>query len=562
MLKKILLTSLFLLISILPTHVLWHSGVPYTHDGENHLARFANYFIALKEGQFPPRMAPNLLNHYGYPVFNYNYPLANIVSLPFSVLGISYELTYKIIIFVAVFLSIWGAYAFLTRKGFTGVSKYFALLTFAATPYLLTDISFRGNIGEVMAFACMPWLFFLLDGISSHKPFFCRDFFWLTCVTTLFFLSHNIAAFFGSALLVLYLVFTFRTDWLRWKKALTAFLLAFTAAAWFWLPALLEKNLVTLDLVGLNRDYEHHFVTLSQIFSWPIHFGYSYPGSIDDLSFGIGWLAILIIPLAIVWWWLHKTKSSPAFLVFLLMVFLLIYGQISSSKIFYQYLPFLPFIQFPWRLTLFLAVPLLYLSALVFQQAKKPLRSFLLIVLMCQILNLFAVKAVDYYHHEQIDYDFFSETTTISKENLPRTFTYEQFSDWQPTPIIAQGEGTIHVEKWRGSTRSYLLQLTTPSTIIEPTAYFPGWETQVADQTESVNHWQKVNYYNDQTIQGRLAYQLPAGNYEVRSRFTQHTPIRIIGNCLSLVSYLGLAVLFIQLFCLKRRKNSQQSQKG
>lgn len=46
-----------------------HTGFPYTHDGENHLARFANYKLALKEGQFPPRWAPNLMNHSGYPVF-------------------------------------------------------------------------------------------------------------------------------------------------------------------------------------------------------------------------------------------------------------------------------------------------------------------------------------------------------------------------------------------------------------------------------------------------------------------------------------------------------------
>jgi len=62
-----------------------NQGVPVTHDGHNHLVRFANYKIAVRELHFPPRLAPNLVNGYGYPVFNYNYPLANLISLPFSI---------------------------------------------------------------------------------------------------------------------------------------------------------------------------------------------------------------------------------------------------------------------------------------------------------------------------------------------------------------------------------------------------------------------------------------------------------------------------------------------
>jgi hypothetical protein len=56
--------------------------VPDTHDGENHIARFANYVAAAKDGQWPPRWAPYVLNGLGYPVFNYNYPVANILAVP------------------------------------------------------------------------------------------------------------------------------------------------------------------------------------------------------------------------------------------------------------------------------------------------------------------------------------------------------------------------------------------------------------------------------------------------------------------------------------------------
>ncbi len=90
MLKKFFLFIFFALLTFVLTKSLFHSGVPVTHDGNNHLVRFANYYIAVKEMQIPPRLAPNLVNRYGYPVFNYNYPLANIISLPFSILGFHY----------------------------------------------------------------------------------------------------------------------------------------------------------------------------------------------------------------------------------------------------------------------------------------------------------------------------------------------------------------------------------------------------------------------------------------------------------------------------------------
>ena len=76
MIRKFLLFLVFLLLIFIPTKSYFHEGFPYTHDGENHLARFANYKIALKEGQFPPRFAPNLMSNYGYPVFNFTYPVS------------------------------------------------------------------------------------------------------------------------------------------------------------------------------------------------------------------------------------------------------------------------------------------------------------------------------------------------------------------------------------------------------------------------------------------------------------------------------------------------------
>src|SRR5260370_42055205 len=99
-----------IILTLVVTRVYVHAGFPYTHDGENHLARFANYMLAVRELQFPPRWAPNLFSHFGYPVFNFNYPLANILSLPFSLARLNYELTFKILAISAVFFGVVGVW--------------------------------------------------------------------------------------------------------------------------------------------------------------------------------------------------------------------------------------------------------------------------------------------------------------------------------------------------------------------------------------------------------------------------------------------------------------------
>ena len=76
--------SLFLgILLLLWTQSEWFKpGLPFTHDGQLHLTRMAQYYLSIKEGQIPPRLAGQLNNSYGYPVFNFNYPLPDILAYP------------------------------------------------------------------------------------------------------------------------------------------------------------------------------------------------------------------------------------------------------------------------------------------------------------------------------------------------------------------------------------------------------------------------------------------------------------------------------------------------
>jgi hypothetical protein len=545
----IFLLILLTLISIKP---YLSQEFPYTHDGENHLARFANYKIALKEGQFPPRFAPNLLNHYGYPVFNYNYPLANILSVPFSILKINYEVTFKILVFGFVFAGLYGINLWLKQLQFDTKTRYFSLATFAVTPYLINALSYRGNIGEIMALCLFPWLLYFIEKPAESYKKEVGLFLGQTIVWLMFFLSHNIAVLFGTPLLLIYGFYKYKTTFIKQSSLLLSIFLALISSLWFWLPAVFEKNLVILDNADLSTGFTRHFPTLSQLFYSPLEFGFSKVGSVDSLSFQVGLTQLLGGILGIIF--ILKNKLNKYTLFIFSLISLLFILQLSFTQPLWSSLPLAHYIQFPWRLSLFISVFILPLISFIFMKGNNLVKSLFLVTLCIQIGLTLQVTPADYFHRQIVNYDAFSQTTTTANENFPKDFTYKEFADWQPTATILSGEGTVKVSIWRGSTREYQLDLITPSIIVEPTAFFAGWETTVQDLTTNQNL--EVSYLDDDEIQGRLAYLLPAGQYTVTSTFTQNTLPRKVGNTLSGIGIGALVLLSLYAFWDRwQRKN-------
>jgi len=74
--------------------------------------------------------------------------------------------------------------------------------------------------------------------------------------------------------------------------------------------------------------------------------------------------------------------------------------------------------------------------------------------------------------------------------------------------------------------------------VFERTAYFPGWEVAVDGRPAPV-------IYEDADYPGLLGYRLSAGTHQVVSRFTDHTPARLWGDRISLLSLNLFGLIFI-----------------
>jgi len=401
MIKKILAAPLIIFLTFVLIKPYLQAGFPYTHDGENHLARFANYKVAVKEGQIPPRFAPNLMNHYGYPVFNYNYPLANIISLPFSFLKINYETTFKILASGFIFIGLWGIYHWLEKLESSLGGRMLGVTLYALSPFLWSTILFRGNIGEIMALGLFPWLLWLIEK-SKIKDLKIFD----VILIAAFLISHNIAVLFGLPLLVIYSLFRVGKERRVYRKLGLVLGGAIALTLWFWLPAVAEKNLVTVGEVSLVNNFDKHFPTFRQLFFSPLKFGFSYLGKIDSFSFGIGLAQTLVFIISSIFTLkliIQKRRLHKTFILVLIASFLLILFQLKETAFLWRIIPLASFIQFPWRLGLFLSVSLAGLGALLWKYLNKKTKLLIWVAIFIQLINFVKARPADYFHKNNVD---------------------------------------------------------------------------------------------------------------------------------------------------------------
>ncbi len=511
------------------------SGVPYTHDGENHLARFANYKIAVREGQFPPRWAPNLLNRYGYPVFNYNYPLANILSLPLSIAKVPYEFTFKILMFGSVVFGGLGVWMWLQLSKQSPVTAAAVLAAYSTSNYLVNIVFYRGNIGELMAYALLPWLFYIIDHYKANKTLLGYG---AVLIWAAFFLSHNITVLLGVPLYWIYSLLR-KKSWREYRDLGLQFLAGFGLAAWFWIPAYFEKSATVLDSASNNSSVQSYLSTVSQLLFSPTEFGFLYQGAIDTLSTRFDGVLLGCLVLGLCMIFVRKRYRTNYFIGTIVLVLLLLVLQLSALAQVWNIIPFAGYVQFPMRLSLGATVLTLPIVVQVLSQLSVRLKTVVLFLLCVQIIGVFSLRVADRVDRTNIDYDAFTQSTSTQNENRARGFEYSDIGDWQPTAQVLRGAGSVAVEYWTGSSRQYTLELTEESVVVEPTMQFLGWQTKYVNN----DHSQQLSYIDDAEIAGRLAYRLPAGSYQVTTQFTQYTQARIIGNSISLVTLISLVLL-------------------
>lgn len=249
---------LFLGLLFLPLVDLWHPGLPVTHDGQDHVARIANFYQNLSEGTLVPRWAGNLNWGYGHPILMFLYPLPSYFASLFRLLSLSFVDSVKAVFGFSFILSGLAMYLWI-REEVNDSAGIAAGLLYTFAPYRFVDLYVRGAIGEHVAFIFPPLVMYFLYRLSKKQSMFAiigGAFAFAGLV-----LSHNAISLMFLPLIFLYGFYL----WLKTTNKRTLLLLllipilGFGLSAFFWIPAFFVGKYTLRDIVTAN-DYASRFV--------------------------------------------------------------------------------------------------------------------------------------------------------------------------------------------------------------------------------------------------------------------------------------------------------------
>jgi uncharacterized membrane protein len=231
-----------------------------------HVFRLQQFDQCLHDGQIPCRFISDGGMGYGYPLFNYYSPLPYSIAEGFHLIGFSFINSLKITFASCHLIGVLGMFLFASLFwGETGAA--ISSIIFLLAPYQATDSWVRGAIAESLAINIIPWIFYFLTQFINHK----KNKLLLIISLASLFLSHNLISLAIAPVLLIYsIILLLKNKNLNLKslfRLTIPVLLSLGLSAFFVLPAIFEKNLVTVDTMTQGYfNYVNHFATLNQLF--------------------------------------------------------------------------------------------------------------------------------------------------------------------------------------------------------------------------------------------------------------------------------------------------------
>jgi len=514
-------------------------GLPMLHDSNPHISRMVAFHTALKDGQFPPMWAKEVLGGIGSPVMMLNYQLPYFVSEGFVRLGLSYFDSYKLTLAMSLLVSGVLMYLALASK-FGPLSAWVGALIYSLAPYRFVDIYVRGALGETLTFIFPPLL--IWGFARSSLPILIIGWAGL-------FLTHPTASAAFSAFFLGYTFFVGKKAEIakRTKLFFVSFGVALLLAAFNLVPtlALTKYTYYSPQL----SDTMLMFPTITQLFHSPWGYGVSLPGTNDGMSFELGivqWGALLA---GAIYVW----KKRNAEMIYLLgasltALFFILPISIPVYKIFHL----TNYIDFPWRLIFCLVFASGWIGAMLVEKLKviKSLKFiFVAIVVTGLIIQTLPIAHTDKYWHKSIAW-FARETGDSYGEYAPLTRSTRDSAPFWKRAEFVEGDGVITTQVEKSNQQKYQVNSTSGNGEIRiNTAFFPGWvipsNCQVSKRT--------LSHIDDS---GLILCSVPKGESTLEIKF-EAPLVQKIGNLLTLAGIGGYLWILLASFyphTTKRRR--------
>ncbi len=545
--KWIALLLLFILLAGLPTLQLRQmSG----HDALEYLPRAVEFYRGLQEGRLFPGWAPDLSRGYGQPFFLFNPPVVYYLAALFHALGTSLVVALNLACLALLLLAGLGMY-FFARDLFGQPGGMVAGAAYVMAPYTLVNLYVRYALADFAAMAWIPWacwglLRWSFPGQSGPMPRRYGEARYLLLgagAVALLMLSSNPVALLTVPMLAAYVVFLAvrARRWRTLARGAMVLALGLGLAAFFWLPALLERHWVRVaNLLGGYLNYRNHFVYLHQLLYSPWGYGLSLPGMPDGMSFGLGLAHLLLLLSGIVVSRVlraqlrEKGEGWAHFWFFVWILLLAVFLCTDNSIALWNALPLLQYLEFPWRALVLAAFATALVAGLPVLAMPEVRRRWLVWAVLGLLLITGMPRAYPEKYYDIADDDYAPQV--IAAQGIEVTTTGEYEPAWagerppEPAPesrlLLVAGEVRILESRVQGMEYEWLIEANGPAQLRIATHYWPAWRLTVDGAPRPLTV---------QNSYGLMDLVLEGGMHRVRVTFGL-TPWRGVGLGISLAA--------------------------
>ncbi len=561
------IVPLLLFVLVIPTFArLIRSGYFPIQDDQQAF-RLLEMDKCFQDFQIPCRWVPDAGYGYGYPQFEYYGPSVYYLGEVIHRLGFQFIDSIKILFALGYIVGAFGM--FLLLKEYLG--KYPALvgaLLYTYAPYKADEVYVRGDMNEFWSLALFPfifWAFLKLIKKESWRWVGVSGFF-----VGMLLLTHNLMSliFLPIAGIWVMVLMVLEKNWSLFPKIVLGFLLGLAVAASFTLPVLTEQKDAHLEtLLGGYFGFEQHFVSIKQLFLsnyWG--YGSSVLGPYDDLSLSTGiiqWVSAAFgIFLSIVSFKKYRKISISVFVLGVIELFILLMMH-PRSIVIWNKLPFLAFLQFPWRFLGDSTFLLSFMGAVgVFLLTRLEGRVLKNAGVICGGVFILAAVILNVYFFQpktwlqMTDQEKFSgmnwqrELTSSIFDYLPIYATLPPIHPAPPIPEILGGQGSVVIYEKGSDFQIGEVELSKPAELRLPLFDFPGMMVWVDGVGIPHGH---SNCSGEPFCLGLISFQVPSGTHSIEARLT-NTPIRIIGDWASATGLFVVLILVIDPLNYRKRQ--------
>lgn len=540
------------------------------------LQRLHQLEAALRDGHFPVRWMPDANYGYGYPFYHFYAPLSLYATAVFRFLGFSYVGAIKAAQVAAFLFAAWGMFALVRRWFGSPWAGLLAAAAYTFAPFHMVNVYVRGDsLAEFWAMAFYPLVLLAADefrisdlGFRISDGRVRRNIALLGLAYAGLILSHNISALIFSPFLLLYLAlllirkpphFTIHNSSFTIHHSLLSLLLAFALSAWFFVPALAERDLAQLGPVTEGYFHFSNHFRGADLAQGTFFFDYGVDGG-NAFRMGLAQAVTAVAGTVVVIFFLTQRRKGakeqkgigevlprpPAPLLLFILTLLAVATLMITplSRPLWEHLPLLDFTQFPWR---FLSVQAfgaaLAVGALALLPGRRLIAPLLALVLAWAALgdlrpDFLPLTDEDVTAVRLAEYEWYTGNigSTVSAEYLypavqPRPVT----SAWlnageRDRVIVLAGAAQTRLLERRATRQEWGVTAVSPTTLIFPTMYWPGWTATANGQPIAIS---------PSAGSGLIQLELPPGEQTI-SLNLKRTPVRAVAEVVS-----GTAVLFV-----------------